>query len=558
MHLYLATFLLALAMLALEIALTRVLSVVTYYHLAFLAVSTAMLGMTIAATRIFLDPRRFSTERFEINLGRACLEFSIATVMALVLLCLIPVGLSASLMAPLALASITAACVLPFYFAGIAITLVLTRSSLPVGFIYASDLVGASMGCLVVLAGMEFLDAPSLILLCAAIGAAAGAVYLWRSKRKALRWANLAAAIALAAMAPLNAQSSRFVRPLVVKGQMRPPRVYDIERWNSFSRILVAPEMPSTAGLWGPSPKAPKLAVPQRYMDIDGDAGTGLRRFHQLSDIEPLRYDVTNVAHAVRPRGASCVIGVGGGRDIQSAILFGHAPIVGVEVNPIFVSLLQHEFRDFARIADRPDVKLVVDDARSYLSRSKQKFSLIQMSLIDTWAATGAGAMTLTENGLYTLEAWKVLLDRLEPDGLFTVSRWYDPADPGETGRLLSLASLVLLESGVSHPADHLALVTSGPVATLILGKQPLSQQDLDTLEAFCRDMEFNLLASPRQAPENPILRSVLAARTPDDLYRDRLDTRFRLDPTADEDPYFFNLLRLARRARFLRRRAVC
>ncbi len=111
MHLYLGTFLLALAMLALEIALTRVLSVVTYYHLAFLAVSTAMLGMTIAATRIFLDPRRFSAERFETNLGRAGLEFSIATVVSLVLLCLIPVGLSASLMTPLALAcSVAAIC----------------------------------------------------------------------------------------------------------------------------------------------------------------------------------------------------------------------------------------------------------------------------------------------------------------------------------------------------------------------------------------------------------------------------------------------------------------
>ena len=78
MHIYFGTFLLALAMLALEIALTRILSVTTYYHLAFLAISTAMLGMTAAATAVFLDPNRFSAERLEANLGRACLKFAIA------------------------------------------------------------------------------------------------------------------------------------------------------------------------------------------------------------------------------------------------------------------------------------------------------------------------------------------------------------------------------------------------------------------------------------------------------------------------------------------------
>src|SRR5690606_37100186 len=102
---------------------------------------------------------------------------------------------------------------------------------------------------------------------------------------------------------------------------------------------------------------------------------------------------------------------VGGGRDVQSALLFGHERIVGVEVNPIFIDLLQNEYRDLAGLADRADVTLVADEGRSYASTSTDTFSIIQMSLIDTWAATGAGAFSLSENALYTVEAWQTFFN---------------------------------------------------------------------------------------------------------------------------------------------------
>ena len=50
------------------------------------------------------------------------------------------------------------------------------------------------------------------------------------------------------------------------------------------------------------------------------------------------------------------------------------------------------------------------------MTRTSDRFDVIQMSLVDTWAATGAGAFTLSENGLYTREAWRIFLDRLTPD----------------------------------------------------------------------------------------------------------------------------------------------
>ena len=129
----------------------------------------------------------------------------------------------------------------------------------------------------------------------------------------------------------------------------------------------------------------------------------------RLEDVAFLKYDVTNLAYSLPNRARTAVIGVGGGRDILAAAAFGHRDITGVELNPVFVKLLAHQrgFADFTNFAKLGGVRLVVDEGRSWFARTTSRFDLIQMSLIDTWAATGAGAYSLSENGLYTLEGWR-------------------------------------------------------------------------------------------------------------------------------------------------------
>ena len=68
-------------------------------------------------------------------------------------------------------------------------------------------------------------------------------------------------------------------------------------------------------------------------------------------------------------------------------------------------------FGDFTGHLDRiPGVRFVNDEARSFVARSPDRFGTIQISLIDTWAATAAGAFVLGENSLYTVEAWTTFL----------------------------------------------------------------------------------------------------------------------------------------------------
>jgi hypothetical protein len=539
-------FLIALSTLALEVTLTRILSVTTWYHLAFFAVSIAMLGMTAGAVTVYLKPAWFEARRLRGSLARACLAYAGVVPLALLALCVIriDVGLSLKGYYPLVLASL--ASLAPFYFSGIAVAGALTRSDLAIGKLYAADLAGASLGCILVLGAVGPLGAPNLVLVSAAVAVAAGVCFAGRQADRQVRGWAVGLLCALAALVALGVATPYGIRPMVAKGKPVDPGKHLLEVWNSYSMVAMFSKDTARPQFWGPSPLAPRdEKISQYRMSIDGGAGTSMRKFGTMADIDHLRYDVTNVAYFLRPQGGALVVGMGGGRDVQSAILFGHERVVGVDINPIFIDLLENRFRDFAGIADHPGVTLVADEARSYLSRSRDTYSVIQMSLIDTWAATGAGAFALSENALYTVEAWKIFLAHLAGDGVFTVSRWYNPKEIGETGRIVSLAVASLLASGVDDPARHIAMVTRRTVATLVVGKQPLGEADVRTLREVCDSLSYTLAISPDEPTGSPRLAAMLASRTASDLDRAIAGAPMNYSPPTDESPYFFNMLRL-------------
>lgn len=549
MNLYVGTFLIALATLALEIALSRLLSVITWYHLAFFAISTAMLGMTAGATTVYLKSGWFTREKLSDSLTKACLGFSIITPCSLMLLCFLPMYDTTiqSVMSFAVLILPTLICLFPFYFSGLAIAAILTKVSLPVGKLYASDLLGASLGCLFVLVGLEVFDAPSLIIVCASIGAVAGLSFAWRNCSRKLRRTSTWIAIILLGLGVLNSLTLSGIRPLFAKGSYQAVEDYLWDAWNSFSHVVVYKQVETIPHLWGPSPLVPETIIPQYLMVIDGAAGTVLGRFSSLDDIRYLRFDVTNIAYYLRPEGGACIIGVGGGRDVQSALLFGHERIIGIDVNPIFIRLLQEDFKEFAGLAGRQEVRLIADEARSVLSSMPETFSIIQMSLIDTWAATGAGAFSLSENGLYTTDAWKIVLDRLAEDGIFTVSRWHSPENLGETGRIISLAVASLLQYGIDDPSQHIALITQYMISTLLMSKQPFTPQEIAELQRVTADLQFHTSILPTVTPENSVLQKIVAAKSLEELHTAIADEVLNYTPPTDENPYFFNMLRMSR-----------
>lgn len=561
----LGVFLICMCGLMLQIIETRILSVIANYYLAFFSIGMAMFGMTAGALFVYFNERFLPRDRLMQNLVWISSAFAIAVVVSALLM--ISTVLTSPtrlqlLMVALQWGKLVVILATPYFFAGIVISLALTRSAWPIPLVYGVDLIGAATGCLVVLVILTLIDSVSALLLVGAFAAVAGAFFAQAQRamnqldaplpviarsRILKRPAILAAAFTCLAIGNAAIQPHGF-KLSMVKDHVDPAQSGSLIIWNSFSRIKVSPSIASAGKpfLWGPSPKTPDYDLQTRVMDIDGSAGSPMYRFDgDLSNLEFLKYDITNIAYSIRRNGRAAVIGVGGGRDLLSAAYFGFRDITGVELNPIFVELLTNRLRDYNRLASLPGVRLFADDGRSWLARSNEQFDLIQMSMVDTWAATGAGAFSLSENGLYTVEGWRVFFRHLSPTGVFTVSRWYSPSNIDETGRMMSVAVATLLDEGIADPREHLFLAAKGSLATLVVSRAPFTAAELAALTATIDDLGFTVAAGPQAPAVSPILTEILAARTPENLNRLQNEYDLDLSPAYDDRPFFFQQLRI-------------
>ncbi len=572
LYFYLGLALVTAAILMIQIIETRILSVISWYYLSFFVISMAMFGLTAGAVWVYLKGERFSGASLSRDLASYSSLFAVTLVASLIIQLNVPLVFIqggdpvVALLTGLFWAILVVAIAIPFFYAGVVVSLALTRSPFPIGRVYGVDLVGAAAGCLGALALLNLTDGPSAVLWVSAV-AALGAAFFSVSRvgvenpgpeRLPARFGRpQAIALALVILAAFNSATDFGIGPSYIKGRsvsQLPAPIY--ERWNSFSRVTQYELSARAPRMWGPSPRFPaqQWTIEQRALVIDGDAGTTSYRIEgDVAKAGFLKYDVTNLAYFLPDRRSAAIIGVGGDRDMLSARLFGVEKITGIELNPLIMGLLIEEpgFSDFTGIADLDGMTFHVDEARSWFARSTERFDVIQMSLIDTWAATGAGAYTLSENGLYTTQAWRLFFDHLTDRGVFTVSRWYGPGEVNETGRMLSLAMAVIMEVGASEPARHVFLAAAERIATLVVSRAPLSPAYVETLEKVADEMGYRIVVSPGRTPASATLASIMASGSREALDRVTSNLALDLTPTTDERPFFFNQLPLYNLGKF-------
>ncbi|NVB38306.1 hypothetical protein G6O69_10725 [Pseudenhygromyxa sp. WMMC2535] len=552
---YVGIFAVALSSLMLEVLTTRITSVIAWYHLSFFVISLAMLGMTAGAVAVFLMPKVFADELVPRRLVQTSLALAAVGPLAIGMAMSIPLMPIDDLMGFFTLLTYGGALALPFGLAGVTLTLALTRAKLPASTAYGVDLLGGAAGCGLVIPLLDRLDAPSAALVAscvAALGALAFAAAQrprgWGRTRNLLFAGGLATALLSLGLANAEAEPPPL-RPAWVKGAPEDPDFFEYTGWNTYSRVTVEKTIEAPPGMWaGSRLMPPEAAAPtrQRIIRIDGAAATTLLEHgDELDHHAHVDWDITSFAHHLRPDGPAAVIGVGGGRDVIAAARAGHEQIVGVELNDLIVALHTERMADFSRLTQIPGVELVPAEARSHMEGETRRFSVITMSLIDTWASTGAGSYSLSENGLYTAEAWEVFVDRLEPGGIYTVSRWYHPNSPGETARMLALAMEVLWRRGVEDPRQHLVLLQNFNVATLLLSPDPFSDADLDAMQAAAVAKGFSMLATPRRSPSAHVelLRELWSVEDSAALWAWAKSQTLDLTPPTDDRPFFFNML---------------
>jgi hypothetical protein len=555
---YAGLFMVSLSTLMYEILLTRIFSVTMWYHFAFMAISLAMFGMTVGAIWVYLFLNDCSSARAKLECARSSLLFAVSAVVSIMIHCVSPFLPGPSFVAAATMALTYVVFSVPFIFSGICVCLALTKFPEQVSKLYSADLAGAASGCVLLIYILKITDAPTALAFVALLASIGAASFAADGGFKGLRHLAVISVVVFATFGAGNSVLVRGQESLLrlrwVKGgepEARP--IY--ERWNSFSRIAVTgdPNRLENPRSEGVSPTYPgDRKVRELYLTIDASAETTLTAFDgDFNPLEYLKYDVKNIVHYIRPNSNVLVIGAGGGRDVLAALAFGQRSVRAVEINEDIINAVNGRFGEFTGHLDRnPKVTFVNDEARSYVARQSERFDIIQISFIDTFAATAAGAFTLTENSLYTLEAWKLFLARLSPGGVLSVSRWYSSHLPVQAYRLISLAAAAVKQEGVENPRDHIVLVrnvlkpASGPeywtAGTALVSKLPFSKVDLDSIEEIAKKMHFEIVLSPRSAL-NSTFSTLASGKDPD-----RLIANFarNLAPPSDDSPFFFNDLR--------------
>lgn len=550
------------AALLLELALTRLFSVVLFYHFAFLAISTALLGL--GAGGVFAYVRRKWLERW----GTRTLAWALCAINAVSILGVLelvlhlPISLEINRGNMLRLAVVYLATAVPFFFTGVLLSVVFARESRIVPRLYGADLIGGALACLAVVPLLNLVGGPNAVLLsAAAMGASA---MLWAATRLQSR---VAAAVAVGFVLLVGANySGRLIDVVYAKGALRDPQWVEFAKWNAISRIEVNNQGGAKYIVIDADATSAIMNVDPRHWAQDAQqptpTNTGLPAESGFNWKRALMSAAPAVANVLRPQGDVAIIGPGGGVDVLRAVANGARSVTAIEINPIIADdIMRGRYKDYSfGLYTRPEVRLHVGDGRSFIRNSRDKYDFIQMTLVDTWASTAAGAFALSENTLYTVEAFTEYFDHLKADGFIAITRW-EFREPREALRVVSQGIEALHRRGVKDASRHFIVVSDGALdvdgrPVLVLAKlSPFTPEEEDLIRAhLAENQNLEVLALPSQiratqavsAVDKSIFREYIGfAGTRDLADHEFFDIYpYNVRPVTDEAPFFFFTLK--------------
>ena len=521
--------------LLLELALTRLFSVVLFYHFAFLAISIALLGLGAGGVFAYIFKQRlakFETRRLATIL---CTINAVSVVLALEVIVHLPVSLELSWANFGNLTAIYLVSTVPFFFTGLLFSVVFARETELISRLYGADLGGGAVACLALVPLLNWLGGPNTVLFAGLAMLLAAAVWAPTSdgRKRGLLWT-----LVMATIIGGNYYGG-LVDVIYAKGIRRDKSTgVEYVRWNAISRVEVDNHPDGS-----------------KYILIDADAGTA------IMNVDPHGWQGTEwqhvlmgtapaLANVLRPRGDFAIIGPGGGVDVLRAVANGSPKVTGIEINRIIVNnIMRGRYAKFAyHLYEIPEVNIHIADGRSFIRNTPDHYDVLQMTLVDTWASTAAGAFALSENNLYTVEAFREYFEHLKPDGMVAITRW-EFKQPREALRVVSVAMEALRRLGISNPAQHFIVASDGPLEedgrpVLVLAKRnPFTSAEEAAirthLQMYSNLVPLYLPSSPQGNPFSQLIAS-------NDPYAFARGYEFNVAPVTDNAPFFFFTLKTA------------
>ena len=564
---YLALFLVSAAMLAFQVALTRFFALAQGSHLAFMAVSLALLGAGASGTYLSLKPA--TKPGLSRTLTLSSVLFTLSLPVSYLVINYLPFDayrLAWERIQLLWLGLYYLALTVPFFFSGIIIGAALSTQPERAGPIYAANLLGSGLGPPLALFALDIVGGPGTVFFCALLGwlAVAGSQTgrLKQGRNGRIVYAQLAVGVALVVawlyltLFPPALFDVRLT-PYKALSQARlyPNSEIIFSEWNAFSRVdvLQSEGIRSAPGL---SFAYPGSLPPQLGLTVDGDNLAPITNSGQpeFTDYLPL-----SLSFDLRPQAEALILEPGGGLAVLTAVTaepkIRSATVV--QSNHTVAAAVGDRFEAFSGdLYGQPRVALHLDDPRSFLRRTGQQFDLIIFPLTDSFRPVTAGAYTLNEDYRYTVEAFADALAHLTPDGMVVVERWLQ-MPPSESLRVWGTALQALQrQTGCdrqSCPA-HLWAMRSLQTSLIGFSPAPLSSQDLARIRQFAGERQFDLVWLPDVQPDEANRYSVVPEAAYYRAFAELLNTSdpaaffaaypYAVAPPTDDHPYFFHFFK--------------
>jgi hypothetical protein len=531
-----SVFLITLSGLILEVGLTRIYSASIWYHFAFVAISVALLGWGLGGFAVQLLKRAMR------------LSMSKAALVTLLYAGAIPLCLWILVTFPFELQRLPLyflAPLLPFFLAGMALSMVFDIHRAEAGSLYFADLVGAALGAVLVTL-LLYAFGGEAALLTAAIAPAIAALLLSLTKESteaqnspSKRAGTLSRTVRLVALATvvLTAygvfSAVKYGTFRVVPGTTKAmrnqmdanPAAHIAQTgWNAYSRI---------DAVEGVAPRH----VARLY--IDSDAWTSIYEWDgRLESARDLRDSYRALPFRLTPNAETLVIGPGGGADVVAALSSGSRKVTAVELNPLMLKFVRSYGARAANLYDRPDVEAIQSEGRNFISRSDRKFDIIFLGFVDSWASVASGGLSLSENYLYTSEAFRAYYDHLSDNGILVILRWET-----DIPRLVSNSVATLGPEAAGQRIVTLLEAQSAPnepkQMLFMLRKRPFTTAETTEISEKWTQAKPVILPGVT-AP--PLIGDVLAGKKTLEQYEAE-SPRF-VGPVWDDSPFYFAIER--------------
>ncbi|MGQ9492765.1 MAG: hypothetical protein ACUVR2_03240 [Anaerolineae bacterium] len=580
------------AMMFFELTLTRLFAVTQWYHFAFISVSVALLGFGASGTWLTLRPLESGNQQSPKGsssqkqgyaiMGRLATNaffFSLSILVAYLAMNYVPFDsyrIALEQRQLLYLALYYPALILPFFFAGLCIGLSLAAWPRRANTLYAANLVGSATGSLLVLALVPLLGgtgaviSASLLGLVATLSFSLGTVSLPKSwqecARRPVSCILCPVLLAFVLIMLLHTPTWFALRLSPYKtlsiSLLFPDARLVFSRWNAFSRVDVV-ESTGIHSAPGLSLSFTASLPKQLGLLIDGANLSPITCVQSPSDERFLHYLPTTLAYQLRPRARALVIEPRGGLDLLTALSNGASSVVALESNSLVVQAVREQMDECSTaVYDDSRVTVVLEEARSYLRRSKEQFDVIQLSLSDTYQPVISGAYSLSESYAYTVAAFIEYLNHLREEGILVITRWVQ-SPPTEELRACALVAEALQRAGIGDPSQRVVAFRTWSTATILAKCTPFRGDEIAQLKEFCASRRFDLIYYAGVAADETNRYNVLRDTAHYDTFQQVLTGSgqrdffqqypYEISPPSDDRPFFFHYFKWSQTQNILR-----